>query len=301
MAINRSQLPALLLPGLAGLEWKYPLLPTRYKEFMAVGTSKMALERYVEMAPTGLAQLKAEGGATVFDNTPGERFTYNIEHRSIGLGFAITREALDDNLYKDSFNPQAMGLLQSFNQTREIFAANVLNTAQTYNSLIGADGVPLCATNHPIDNGSYANTFEVPLDLNESAIEATLTAIRLLPDQKGIIQNFRGRKLIVPAALEWTADRLLRSQYRTGTADNDISAIYGRALPEGYAVNEFLTSPYAWFVLSEVQGLVFLQRIPFEINLDVDTTTQNLLVVGYERYGVGYKNPRAVFGNFPTA
>jgi hypothetical protein len=298
--INRSQIPYLLLPGLAGLEWKYPQLPRRYTEFLSVGTSEMALERWVEMSPTSLARLKAEGTATFFDNSPGQRFVYNIEHHSYGLGFSITREALEDNLYKQSFHPMAMGLLQSFAQTEEIVAASVLNLGQVYNPSIGADGVPLFSTAHPIDVGTYANTSQVPLQLNESALETVLTNIRYIPDQKGLIQFFRGRKLIVPPYLQWTAERLLKSQYRTGTADNDISAIVSSgALPEGYAVDEFLTNPNAWFVITNVDGGVFLIRTPFEINLDVDTVTQNLLVVGYMRFGVGYKNPRFVWGEFP--
>ncbi len=302
MAINRSQITSLLLPGLAGIEGKYDQLPTRYREFLAVGTSKMALERYVENAYLGLAQLKAEGGATTFDNSAGVRFTYNIEHRSIGLGFAITREALDDDLYKEQFNPMSMGLVESFAQTKEIFAANLLNTAGTYNAMIGADGVPLLSTAHPIDGGTYANTFSVPLDFNESAVESSLNAIRVMKDQRGLLGNFRGRKVVVPLAQQWVAERLFRTEYRTGTADNDVSAIISsRALPEGYAVNEYLTGNYAWFILTNVMGLVYLQRIAFEMDLEIDPTTGNLLVIGYERYGIGYKNPRGIFGNMATA
>lgn len=302
MAINRSQIRDLLLPGLAGLEGKYQQLPKRYSDFLSVGTSKMALERYVENAYTGLAQLKAEGGATTFDNSPGERFVYNIEHRSVGLGTSITREALDDNLYKDEFNPKTLGLLESHAQTREIFAANLLNTGTTYNPLIGADGVALFSPAHPIDNGTYANTTTVPLDLNESSIETALNAIQVFPDQRGLQALRRGRKLYVPVALQWTAERLKRTEMRVGTADNDVSAIFtAGALPEGYAVNEFLTSTFAWFILTDNRGLVFLDRVPLELDLQVDPVTGNLLIIGYERYGIGYKNPRAVYGQFPTA
>lgn len=197
MAINRAQIRDLLLPGLAEITGKYPDLPRRYTQIFDTGTSKMAIERVAEMRYTGLAQLKAEGGGTVFDNSPGERFVYNIEHRAIGLGFAITRETLDDNLYKEAFSPQSMGLMESFAQTKEIFAANIINTGTTFNPLVGGDGVALFSTAHPIDNGNYANRPSVDLDLNEAALETALNQIRLYPDQAGLISMTRGRKLVV--------------------------------------------------------------------------------------------------------
>lgn len=302
MAINRAQIRELLLPGLAGIQGKYPEIPARYRDFLSTGNSKMAVERFVEARYTGLAQLKVEGGPTTFDNAAGQRFVYNLEHRSVGLGFSITREALDDNLYKDSFNPQSMGLLESFAQTKDIFAATLLNTGQTYNPMIGGDGQPLFSTAHPIDNGTYANTPTVPLDLNESAVESSLNQIRTFPDQAGLLALLRGRKLVVPVALQWVAERLTKTELRTGTANNDISAIVSTgALPEGYVVNEFLTSNFAWFILTNVMGLVYYDRVGFEMDLQVDPTTGNLLVIGYERYGIGYRNPRAVYGHYPTA
>lgn len=302
MAINRSAIRDLLLPGLADIEGKYPSLPARYRNIFTIAQSKMALERSAEMRYTGLAQLKAEGSATVFDNAPGEQFVYNILMTALGLGFAITREALDDNLYKDAFGPQTMGLLESFNQTVDIMAANVLNTATTWNSSIGGDGVALCATNHPIDNGTYANRPSVDLDLNKSSLEYTLNSVRFFPDQAGLINNSRGRKLVVPVALQWAAERLTKTELRVGTNNNDVNAVVTTgALPEGYTVNEFLTSPFAWFILTNVLGLIFYDRVPLELDLQVDPTTGNLLVVGYMRFGVGYKNPRGLFGSFPPA
>lgn len=302
MSINRSQIRDLLLPGLAGLEGMYPALPARYKDFMTQRISRMAVERNVEMAYLGLAALKNEGAPTTMDNSPGERFVYNIANFGLGLGFAITREALDDNLYKEQFNPQAMGLLDAFNQTIDIYAANIPNTATTYNSAIGGDGVSLLSTSHPIDNGTWANTPSVQLSLNESALEIGLTAIRLFPDQRGRIGYKRGKKLLVPPNKEWDAIRLTRTELRTGTANNDVNAIYNSgALPEGYTVNEFLTSNYWWFILTSVEGLIFQNRIPFEMDLQVDPSTGNLLVIGYQRLGVGYTNPRAIWGSTPSA
>ena len=302
MAMNRGQIVNFLLPGLAGVEGKYPQIPTQWSQVFTKRNSKMAFERVVEARYTGLAQLKAEGGATVFDNASGQRYTYNAVHNAVGLGFAIAREALDDNLYKAEFNPQVMGLVESHKQTKEIFGANVLNTATTYNSQIGGDGVALCSTAHPIDTGTYANTFTVQLDLNESAIESALTTIRAFPDQAGLKTFSRGKKLIVPPSLLWTAERLLKSELRPDTGNNDVNPLVSSgALPEGYQVMDFLTSNFAWFIASDVKGLDYYDRVPFETDMQVDPTTGNLLVVAYERYVFSYRNPRAIFGSFPTA
>jgi phage major head subunit gpT-like protein len=302
MAINRSQIRDLLLPGLADVEGRYPQIPVQYKQLFTVRQSKMAFERSAEMRYTGLAQLKAEGGATTFDNASGERYVYNALNLSIGLGFAITREALDDNLYKDEFSPQTMGLAESFGQTKEIIHANILNTATTFNAQIGGDGVSLANTAHPIDGGTYANTFPVPLTLNESAIESALTIIRAFPDQSGKKTFSRGRKLVVPPNLMWTAERMLKSELRPDTANNDVNPIVSSgALPEGYAANDFLTSNFAWGIVTNIQGLVSYDRVPFELDMQVDPTTGNLLVVGYERYVASYKNPRGLFWSQATA
>lgn len=302
MPVNRSAIRDLLLPGLADIEGKYPQIPARYKDIFSTGSSKMALERVAEMRFTGLAQLKAEGSATTFDNASGERFVYNIQANAVGLGFAITREAMDDNLYKDAFSPQSMGLMESFAQTKDIFCANILNQGTVVNPAIGGDGVALFSTQHPIDNGVYANRPVTDMDLNESSLEYALNAIRYYPDQAGLLTLSRGRKLVVPVSLQWAAERLTKTEMRVGTNNNDVNAILSTgALPEGYVVNEFLTSPYAWFVLSNVKGLVYYDRVPFEMDIQVDQTTGNLLVVGYERYGIGWKNPRGAFANFPTA
>jgi hypothetical protein len=221
---------------------------------------------------------------------------------SVGLGFAITREALDDNLYKDQFGPQTIGLRESFVQTREVFSANVLNTATTYNASVGGDGVSLVNTAHPIDNGTYANRPSVDMDFNESSVEYALNAIRFFPDQAGLLKDYRGEKLVGPVALQWAMERLTKTELRTGTADNDVSAILSTgAIPKGYTVNNFLTSQFAWFVLTNVDGLIQYDRVPFEMDLEVDPTTGNLLCIGYERYGIAYRDPRGIWGTFPTA
>jgi hypothetical protein len=205
-------------------------------------------------------------------------------------------------LYKEQFNPSNLGLMESFNQTKEIIAANVLNQANVYQSQIGGDGVSLCNTAHPIDGNTYANRPTTDLDLNEASLQAALVQIRQLPDQAGLKVFGRGRKLIVPVQLEYVAERLLKSELRPGTADNDVNAtISSGALPEGFQVMDFLTSPYSWFVRSNIRGLLYLERIPFETDMQVDPITGNLLCLGYERYSCGYVNPRALWGTFPTS
>lgn len=302
MAINRAQIRDLLLPGLADVEGRYPQIPNQYKQIFKTKTSRMAFERVAELRYTGLAQLKAEGGATVFDNASGERFVYNALMLSIGLGFAITREALDDNLYKDEFSPQTMGLAESFAQTEEIIHANIINTATTFNSQIGGDGVALASTSHPVDGGTFANTFSVPLTFNESAVESALTTIRAFPDQSNKKTFSRGRKLMVPANLMWQAERVTKSELRPDDANNAVNALVSSgALPEGYVVNDFFTSNYAWGIKTNVEGLVSYQRVPFELDMQVDPTTGNLLVVGYQRYAGTYTNPRCIFWSQATA
>ena len=303
MAVNLSAIKDLLLPGLRGIEGKYEQIPAQYDKIFKKFDSKMALERTAEMRYLGLAQLKTEGGQTQFDNNAGERYVYNQEHNEIALGYAITRKAIDDNLYKTQFHPSNLGLIESFQQTKEIYGANILNTATTYNSAIGGDGVALCATNHPIDGGTVANTPLVQVDLNEATLLNAMIAIRTnFKDQAGLKVFARGRKLVVPPALEPTAIRLTKTELRPGSADNDVNAILTTAggLPEGYMVNDFLTSATAWFLLTNIDGLSYMERVKFETDMQVDFVTDNLLVKGYERYSFGYYNWRSIFGSFPS-
>jgi len=304
MAVNLSAIKDLLLPGLRGIEGKYEQIPSQYDKIFTKHDSKMALERTAEMRYLGLAQLKTEGGQTSFDNSAGERYVYNQEHTEIALGYAITRKAIDDNLYKTQFHPSNLGLIESFQQTKEIYGANVLNTATTYNAAIGGDGKALCATDHPIDGGTVANTPTTQVDLNEATLLNAMIAIRTnFKDQAGLKDLARGRKLIVPPQLEPIAIRLTKTELRPGTADNDVNAILSTSggLPEGYMVNDFLTSAYAWFLLTNIDGLSYMERVKFETDMQVDFVTDNLLVKGYERYSFGYYNWRSIYGSFPTS
>ena len=303
MAVNLSAIKDLLLPGLRGVAGKYEMIPSQYDKIFTKHDSKMALERTAEMRFLGLAQLKTEGGQTAFDNGAGERFVYNQEHTEIALGYAITRKAIDDNLYKTQFAPSNLGLIESFQQTKEIYGANVLNTATTYNASIGGDGKALCANDHPIDGGTVSNIPSTPVDLNESTLLNAMIAIRTnFKDQAGLKVFARGRKLIVPPQLEPVAIRLTKTELRPGTADNDVNAIMMTAggLPESYMVNDFLTSARAWFLLTNIDGLSYMERVKFETDMQVDFVTDNLLVKGYERYSFAYYNFRSIFGSFPT-
>ena len=303
MAVNLSAIKDLLLPGLRGVEGKYEQIPSQYDKIFTKHDAKMALERTAEMRYLGLAQLKTEGGQTAFDNNDGERYVYNQEHTEIALGYAITRKAIDDNLYKTQFHPSNLGLIESFQQTKEIYGANILNTAETYNASIGGDGKALCATDHPIDGGTVANKPTVQVELNEATLLNAMIAVRTnFKDQAGLKVFARARKLIVPTALEPVAIRLTKTELRPGTADNDVNAIMMTAggLPEGYMVNDFLTSAKAWFLLTNIDGLSYMERVKFETDMQVDFVTDNLLVKGYERYSFGYYNWRSIFGSFPT-
>lgn len=303
MAVNLSAIKDLLLPGLRGVEGKYEMIPSQYDKIFTKHDSKMALERTAEMRYLGLAQLKTEGGQTAFDNSAGERYVYNQEHTEIALGYAITRKAIDDNLYKTQFHPSNLGLIESFQQTKEIYGANILNTATTYNASIGGDGKALCATDHPIDGGTVANKPSVQVDLNEGSLLNGMIAVRTnFKDQAGLKVFARARKLIVAPQNEPVAIRLTKTELRPGTADNDVNAILSTAggLPEGYMVNDFLTSAFPWFLLTNIDGLSYMERVKFETDMQVDFVTDNLLVKGYERYSFGYYNFRAIYGSFPT-
>ena len=304
MAVNLSAIKDLLLPGLRGVEGKYEMIPSQYDKIFTKHDSKLALERTAEMRYLGLAQLKSEGAQTSFDSGAGERFVYNQEHSEIALGYAITRKAIDDNLYKTQFHPSNLGLIESFQQTKEIYAANILNTATTYNANVGGDGVSLCSTSHPIDGNTVANKPTTDVDLNEATLLNAMIAIRTnFRDMANLKVFARGRKLIVPPQLEPVAIRLLKTELRPGTADNDVNAILTTAggLPEGYMVNDFLTSSFAWFLLTNIDGLSYMERVKFETDMQVDFVTDNLLVKGYERYSFGYYNWRSIYGSFPTS
>ena len=302
MTVSVASAYDLLFPGLRKVTGEYKDIDRIYPKIFEVDKSFMAVERTASMAYLSLATLKTEGGATTFDNGAGERYVYNQYHSEIGLGYAFTRRMIDDNLYKRQWKPANLGLQKSFNQTKEIYGANVLNTATTYNATIVGDGQPLCSTAHPIDGGTFPNRFTVDMDLNEASLLNAQTSIRqLFRDNRGLRLQARARKLIVPLALEPVAIRLLKTVLRPGTADNDVNAILETSggIQDGFLAHDYLSSPTAWFVKTDQEGLLYLQRVAFEMDMQVDFTTDNLLVKGYERYSFSYYDPRAIWGSFP--
>ena len=302
MAIALSSIPPLLLPGLRALTGKYEEIDSQWPQIFEKSTSKMNIERTVEMRYLPVAQLKGEGQQTEFNNNSGARFTYNQQHQVFSLGFAITREAIEDNLYKSQFGPTQMGLQLSFKQTEDIIAATILNTATTYNSAVGGDGVSLLNTAHPTDAGSYANTPSTQIGLNETALESASIALRAFTDQAGLKTPAYPHKLIVPAALKYTALRILETELRVGTANNDINAMRKAGdFKGGIVVNDYLTSSLAWFIKTDKKGLLYLERAPFETDMHVDFQTDNVLVKARKRFSFGYYDPRAIYGSTPTS
>lgn len=302
MAISTSQIRSELLPDLMEVSGKYQQIPTQWSGLFDRKKSSMAYERSSSMAYLAVAAIKAEGQAMDFDNTAGERYVYQAKNLSIALGYAITREAIEDNLYKSEWDPNNLGLMDAFARTKETFGADILNTATVYDATIGGDGQPLCSTAHPVDGGSFANRPATDLSLNEGALESSSIQIRNFRDNRNQRMFARARKLIVPKQLWYVAERLLKTELRPGTANNDVNAIVStKTLPDGYIVMDYLTSQYAWFIKTDKPGLIYLDRTAFDTDMQVEATTQNLLVTGYERYKFSYNDPRAIYGSFPTS
>jgi hypothetical protein len=304
MPIALASIRSELLPGLFDVRGSYEMIPRQWDKVFKTHKSAMAVERSTQMAFVALPFLKDEGAATQFDNNAGERFTWAFVHIEVALGYAITRKAIDDNLYKAQFNPTNLKLQEAFAQFKEIQGANVLNLGNVYNSSQIGDGVALFSTAHPWDQGTWANTSATPKSLNETSLLAVMANVRSnFVNERGLKIMARARKLIVPVNLQPVAIRLLKTELRPGTADNDVNAILTTSggLPEGFLVMDFLTSNFAWFVTTNIEGLIHMMRIPYESDMWVDNITDNLLVKAYERYSFGYNDPRAAWGEFPSS
>lgn len=300
MAVNLASERNLLLPGLMEVTGLYEQIPTQWSRFLDTRDSMMSQERVAEERYLGLAALKNQGAPVEFDNAAGDRYVYNLVPFVIALGYAITQEAIEDNLYKSKFDPTNLGLLNAFNQTKEILAANLLNTATTYNSQIGGDGVAMCATNHPVDGNTWANRPATDVSLNEASLENAAIQIRYFLDQAGLRIMARPQKLLVPPQQRYVAIRLMETELRPGTANNDINAVRYTGEYQGFEVLDFLTSAYAWFVKTTIPGGVMLQRRAFDIDMQVDFITRSLLTLASERYVPAYFDPRWIWGSFPS-
>ena len=308
MAINVGAIRDLLLPGLRGVVGEYKQWPAIWPKLFDQGKSDMAQERTASMRFLPLAQLKVDGGQTAFDNNSGEAFVYNQLHVGVGLGYAITRNTIDDNLYKAQFRPSNLGLQRSFAQTKEIYGAAVFNNSTTYDATISGDGVSLINTAHPLPVGgsgpaTWANRPTVDVDLNEASLLNGMISIQTgFHDNAGLRMMATGKTLVIHPSNEPVALRLLRAELRPGTAMNDPNVIptVAGGITE-YVKDVFFTSQVSWWIKTDQPGLLYLERIPFEIDMQVDFTTDNLLVKAFERYSFNFNDPRAVWGTAPSS
>ena len=309
MAINLGAVRDLLLPGLRGVTGEYTQYPNIWGKLFDTGHSEMNQERTASMRYLPLAQIKQDGGGTFFDNNAGEAFIYNQIHTGLGLGYSITRNTIDDNLYKAQFRPNNLGLQRSYAQTKEIYAANVFNNSTTIDTTVGGDGVALLSTAHPIPPGgsngisTFANRPTVDVDLNEASLLNAMIAIQTgFYDNAGLRMMATGKLLVIHPNNEPVARRLLFSDLRPGTAMNDINVIPTTAGGvTDYVKDVFFTSGFPWYLKTDVPGLLYLERIPFEMDMQVDFTTDNLLVKAFERYSFNYNDPRSLYGTAPTS
>ena len=298
MAISRSQLVKELEPGLNALfGLEYGRYDAEHAEIFETETSDRAFEEEVMLSGFGNARVKSEGGSIVYDNAT-ETFTARYTHETIALGFAITEEAVEDNLYDRVSARYTKALARSMANTKQVKAANVLNNAFD-SSFAGGDGVELCSTAHPLVAGTLSNELATAADLNETSLEQALIDIAAFTDERGLLISTQGRKLIIPSELQFVAERLTQSQLRVGTADNDINATRNMGMiPEGYVVNHYLTDPDAFFIKTDIpNGFKLFQRSPIRTSMEGDFDTGNVRYKARERYSFGFSDPRCVFGS----
>lgn len=296
MAISRAQLLKELLPGLNALfGMEYATYGEEHKELYEVETSERSFEEETKLAGFNAAPVKNEGQAINYDNAQ-EAWTARYNHETIAQGFAITEEAIEDNLYDSLSKRYTKSLARAMAYTKQVKAAYIIN-----NGFAGAggDGVPLFATNHPlVSGGTNSNTFSTAPDLNETSLEAAVIQIASWTDERGLLIAAKPRKLIVPPNQMFVSKRLLDTELRVGTTDNDINALKAMgAIPEGYKVNHFLTDTHGWYLLTDVpNGLKHFVRVPLQNSMDGDFDTGNVRYKSRERYSFGYSDPLGVFG-----
>ena len=299
MAISRSQLVKELEPGLNALfGLEYNRYENQHAEIFATETSDRAFEEEVMLSGFASAPTKQEGAGVVFDQA-NETFTARYTHETIALAFAITEEAIEDNLYDRLAARYTRALARSMSNTKQVKAANILNNAENA-AFPGGDGKPLIANNHPLaTGGTFSNVLATAADLNETSLEQSLIDISSFVDERGLKIAAQGVKMIIPKELQFTAERLMKSPQRTSTADNDINAIVSMGMvPQGYRVNNFLSDNDAYFLMTDVpNGFKMFVRAPIKTAMEGDFDTGNVRFKARERYSFGFSDPRCVFGN----
>ena len=306
MAISRSQLVKELEPGLNALfGLEYNRYENQHAEIFVTETSDRAFEEEVMLSGFASAPTKQEGAGVVFDQA-GETFTARYTHETIALAFSITEEAIEDNLYDRLAARYTRALARSMSNTKQVKAASVLNNAQKTSGFNGGDGVSLINSSHPLaTGGTFSNVLTTAADLNETSLEQSLIDIASFVDERGLKIALSGRKMIIPKELQFTAERLMKSPQRVGTADNDINAIVNMGMvPEGYRVNNFLTDTDSYFIMTDApNGFKHFVRSPVKTAMEGDFDTGNVRFKARERYSFGWSDPRCVFGNgnLPTS
>jgi hypothetical protein len=297
MAISRAQLLKELLPGLNALfGMEYARYGEEHKEIYETETSERSFEEETKLSGFSAAPVKNEGSSIAYDNGQ-EAFTARYTHETIALGFSLTEEAIEDNLYDSLSGRYTKALARAMAYTKQVKAANVLNNGF---SATGGDGVALFSSQHPLISGGYnSNVPTTPTDLNETSLENAVIQIAGWTDERGLLIAAKPKKLVVPPALQFTATRLLETELRVGTADNDINAIKNNgSIPDGYTVNHFLTDTNAWFLTTDVpNGLKHFVRTPLSQSMDGDFDTGNVRYKARERYSFGYSDPLGIFGS----
>ena len=299
MAISRAQLLKELLPGLNALfGMEYARYGEEHKEIYETETSERSFEEETKLSGFSAAPVKNEGNAIAYDNAQ-EAWTARYQHETIALGFSITEEAVEDNLYDSLSARYTKALARAMAYTKHVKAAAVLNNAFTA-GYTGGDGKVLCATDHPlVSGGTNSNTFTTQADLNETSLEAAVIQIAAWTDERGLLIAAKPRKLIIPSALQFVATRLLETSLRVGTTDNDINALKNNgSIPEGYAINHFLTDTNAWFLTTDVpNGMKHFVRVPMSTGMDGDFDTGNVRYKARERYSFGWSDPLGMYGS----
>ena len=300
MAISRAQLAKELEPGLNALfGMEYGRYEGQHAEIFDTEASDRAFEEEVMLSGFGAAPVKQEGAGVAFDDA-NESFTARYNHETVAMAFSITEEAVKDNLYDRLASRYTRALARSMAHTKQVKAAAILNNAFTAGASAGGDGVALCDASHPLTSGgTFNNEPATAADLNETSLEDALISIAGFVDERGLIIALRGMKLIVPRQLQFVAERLLVSNLRVGTADNDVNAIKSMGmLPEGYVVNDYLTDTDAFFIKTDTpNGFKHFERLALSTAMDPDFDTGNMRYKARERYSFGFSDPRCVFGS----